>query len=303
MLPFRMISPHRSRRTPLSRHRDQNRVTATPLESSLTNCDARNSFIIRFYENCRVSLPKVLSLSATLFPVQPICFQAIAHSFALFCTREKLNSFLFRRFRTLSQKHRGWRTPFFQFSVTESYNCGFPTQRRDRFHVGRLCIHRHRSLDQVNRDHYPEFPLPLQQYPLHPRQRPALQPHPPADCQERVRLRSHAARQALFQPFDFFVRQRRQLPVETDETNDAWNLQHTQPINRRHAHKYVTREEWHLQLHPPIFPAPHSFIDRKKRFDGPLFYLVTHPFFVISTGIGCIPAQLQGIRGQNPPIS
>ena len=34
----------------------------------------------------------------------PLLFPALAHSFAHFCTYEKLNSFLFRRFRTLSQK-------------------------------------------------------------------------------------------------------------------------------------------------------------------------------------------------------
>jgi hypothetical protein len=35
-------------------------------------------------------------------------FQSRAHSFALFCTPQKLNSFIFKRFRTLSQKHPGW---------------------------------------------------------------------------------------------------------------------------------------------------------------------------------------------------
>ena len=34
--------------------RDENPVTATPLESALTNRDARNSFRIRSYANCRV---------------------------------------------------------------------------------------------------------------------------------------------------------------------------------------------------------------------------------------------------------
>src|SRR5882724_8370819 len=39
------------------RHRDEKPVTATPLESVFTNCDACNPFRIRFYENCRVSYP------------------------------------------------------------------------------------------------------------------------------------------------------------------------------------------------------------------------------------------------------
>src|SRR6267378_8434883 len=42
-------------RPPHHRHRDENSVTAAPLDSALTNCDARNSCRFRFYENCRVS--------------------------------------------------------------------------------------------------------------------------------------------------------------------------------------------------------------------------------------------------------
>src|ERR1700737_471544 len=36
--------------------RDEKPVTATPLESVVTNRDARNPFRIRFYKNCRVVL-------------------------------------------------------------------------------------------------------------------------------------------------------------------------------------------------------------------------------------------------------
>jgi hypothetical protein len=43
------LSTHRPR------HRDENPVTANPLESALTNRDARKSFRIRFYKNGRVS--------------------------------------------------------------------------------------------------------------------------------------------------------------------------------------------------------------------------------------------------------
>ncbi len=41
-------------------------------------------------------------------PRDPLSFHILAHSSALFCTRANLNSFLFKRFRTLWQKHRGW---------------------------------------------------------------------------------------------------------------------------------------------------------------------------------------------------
>jgi hypothetical protein len=39
-----------------------------------------------------------------VFPSYPLSFHAFAHSFALFCTRAKLNSFIFKRFRTLCKK-------------------------------------------------------------------------------------------------------------------------------------------------------------------------------------------------------
>src|SRR6266478_6101109 len=38
---------------------------------------------------------------------QVLSFHALAHSFALFCTHQKLNSFVFKRFRTLCEKHPG----------------------------------------------------------------------------------------------------------------------------------------------------------------------------------------------------
>jgi len=37
----------------------------------------------------------------------PLSFHILAHSFALFCTLQKLNSFLFKRFRTLCKKPPG----------------------------------------------------------------------------------------------------------------------------------------------------------------------------------------------------
>ena len=38
----------------------------------------------------------------------PLSSHTLAHSFALFCTPQNFNSFLFRRFRTLCSKYRGW---------------------------------------------------------------------------------------------------------------------------------------------------------------------------------------------------
>src|SRR4029077_10343609 len=40
--------------------------------------------------------------------IYPLSFHILPHSFALFCAREKFNSFLFKRFRTLRPKPPGW---------------------------------------------------------------------------------------------------------------------------------------------------------------------------------------------------
>src|SRR5260370_41545761 len=69
-------------------HRDEKTVTASSLESALTNCDTRNPSRIRSYENCRVSL----SLSSL---------------FLLFAKRVIRNSFPLKRLRTLSKNSRG----------------------------------------------------------------------------------------------------------------------------------------------------------------------------------------------------
>jgi hypothetical protein len=43
----------------------------------------------------------------------------LSHSSALFCVHKKLNSFVFRQFQTLLQKHPGWGTPI---SIYEDQN-------------------------------------------------------------------------------------------------------------------------------------------------------------------------------------
>jgi hypothetical protein len=53
-------------------------------------------------QNCQHSNPP---------SVYPLSFQILAHSFALFCARAKLNPFLFKRFRTLCQKPPGVGVP------------------------------------------------------------------------------------------------------------------------------------------------------------------------------------------------
>ncbi len=55
-----------------------------------------------------------------------LCVHTLAHSFALFCTLQKLKSFHFKRFRTLCQKYRGWGyPPSLEEEQNENSNCRF----------------------------------------------------------------------------------------------------------------------------------------------------------------------------------
>jgi hypothetical protein len=58
-----------------------------------------------------LNFPTLEPFALSTFCIHPLCFDNLARSFALFCTRAKLNPFLFNRFRTLCRKHRGWGTP------------------------------------------------------------------------------------------------------------------------------------------------------------------------------------------------
>ncbi len=93
----------------LFRHVTKSRSPQVLLDSALTNGDARNSFRIRSYENCRVS-PGPLNIP-TLKPFNLPTFTDLSlflsHSCALFCAYEKLNPFLFKQIRALSRKHPG----------------------------------------------------------------------------------------------------------------------------------------------------------------------------------------------------
>src|SRR5712664_4076622 len=75
--------------------------------------------------SCGAEIP-IRSGRFDVFPIYPLCFHILAHSFALFCTLQKLKSFHFKRFRTLCQKYRGWGyPPSLEEEQNENSNCRF----------------------------------------------------------------------------------------------------------------------------------------------------------------------------------
>src|SRR6266436_1243138 len=82
---------------------------------------------------CVPTIPKNGTLLSTLATItQVLSFQILAHSFALFCTHRKFNSFLFKRFRTLCQKHRGWGRGWPNVEEIEPRETNIPVARPNR---------------------------------------------------------------------------------------------------------------------------------------------------------------------------
>jgi hypothetical protein len=95
----------------------ESQVTKSPVThplsiQQLTKCSSRNSFVLKMI-HFDGGVPVVAQPITTAIPSSrilipyPLSFHILAHSFALFCVGAKLNSFVFRRFRTLSQNTGG----------------------------------------------------------------------------------------------------------------------------------------------------------------------------------------------------
>src|SRR6266481_1943807 len=114
------------------RHRDENPVTATPLDSAFTNCDGRKSFIFCIYESCRVCTNNSYSGTHDASPqeIAALSFHSLTN--CPFFPREKhplcfhaLTNCPFRKFFVFTFMHRmggvGGRP---QAYLKKNFNCG-----------------------------------------------------------------------------------------------------------------------------------------------------------------------------------
>src|SRR2546425_3348452 len=69
---------------------------------------------------------RTLANSVHLFYSRPLSCPLFSYSCALFCTQEKRNSFIFRRFRTLCAKHGGWGEGVVLVCLTKGFLRGCP---------------------------------------------------------------------------------------------------------------------------------------------------------------------------------
>jgi hypothetical protein len=95
----------------------ESQVTKSPVvhplhAQQLTKCSSRNCFILKtIHFDGGYGVPSDLErFDVPMFKrsndssIYPLSFHTLGHSFALFCTPQKLNAFIFNRFRTLRQK-------------------------------------------------------------------------------------------------------------------------------------------------------------------------------------------------------
>ena len=129
-----VVSRQSDRSAPCSPLPATSHVTKFPVVHPLsiqqvTKCFSCNSFVLKTIHfdggGCipRVALPPTTVIPTTAYPPfsipYPLCIHILPHSFALFCTHQKLNSFLFKRFRTPRQKTARGGVPLRFFSRTK----------------------------------------------------------------------------------------------------------------------------------------------------------------------------------------
>ncbi len=92
------------------RHVTKNPSPQVLVDPTLTNCDARNPFRMRFYENCRVSLaplniPTLKPAACQRFSAYLFSFHTLAHSFAV---RKGSTPFFSGDSALFAKNHPGW---------------------------------------------------------------------------------------------------------------------------------------------------------------------------------------------------
>src|SRR6267143_4501531 len=94
----------------------------------VTKCFSRNFFVLKTIHFDGGCIPLCGAAPHDRHPLDclspfsipyPLCIHILPHSFALFCTHQKLNSFLFKRFRTPRQKTARGGVPLRFFSRTK----------------------------------------------------------------------------------------------------------------------------------------------------------------------------------------
>src|SRR6267143_1662213 len=175
---------------------------------------------------------------------------------------------------------------------TQHLQLGPTAASAGRRKVSLVNLYCHRPHNQIERKDDARSVLSAQDDTLQPLQGPSLDSGTPSGLQVRMRFCAQLRRQACAKRFDLFVWQSCRLAVETDKPRDAGNLQNFQTLAQRQAHKHVTRKQRQLQLHPPVLPAPHTVIKRKKILDASFLELLSHTLFVVRAGVRDIPVRL-----------
>src|SRR6266851_2429577 len=168
-----------------------------------------------------------------------------------------------------------------------------PLRTHHSFHIRGVHVHGDGPLDQFQRHDHPQTALFPLQHTFKSCERPACDPYAPSHRQERMRLRAQTPRKPPTHDFHFRVRQGSRQSPKANQPHHARNLQHAQALAQCEPYKNVPREEWQLQAHPAVFPAPHGTVQRKKVLDFSCPQLCPHTPFVVRARIRGIPPRLR----------
>src|SRR5579859_347628 len=241
--------------------------------------------------------------SHQLAPLQPASFSRFRHPIRPFPAK----SFVFRTSRlpatytkhaTLTPLEYALTTPApaspLESALPENPGGGgYPLATRHRLHIRQVHIHRHRSLDQLQRHHHPQRALFPLQHPLQPRERPPRDPHPPAHRQERMRFRAQSPPQPRTQDLHLFVGKRRRPPAEPHQPHHPRNLQNPHPLAQRQPYEHVSRKQRQVQRHPPILPPPHRAVHRQKMFHRSDLELRRNLLLMIRARVRRVPVRIR----------
>ena len=156
--------------------------------------------------------------------------------------------------------------------------------------VGRLYLDRNRSHEEINRKYEAEIVLLAHENSFHTSQGAVLDLNPLADFHEGTRFDLSSVPYTISQSLNFVILESGWMPTETYESHHAGCLQYPQAFFGSDPNKHVSGKQWEIQLFLPVLPAANAAVEWQEAVDVLFFQLSGNMFFMMGTGVGCIPA-------------
>src|SRR5713226_7414372 len=157
-------------------------------------------------------------------------------------------------------------------------------------------FYRHRPLDQFEGNHKTAAVFPAQDDSFQALEWPAHHSNAPTDLQVRMRLGTKPLAEELSDARHFLLQQRDGVAVETDEPDNARNLQDAKAILQRQVDKDIAGEKGQLETHLAVFPPAHRLVLGEEMFDSAVRKLIRDPVLMVCASVDGIPVRKK-VRG------